>query len=264
MGHSQIVRGPRADRPVVAARAGGPIVPAAGPRPARPSRILLHQMATERSYYEILGVERNASRRRHQARLPQARPAVAPRRQHGRGGRRAGSRRSTRPTRSSRIRSGARSTTWSGRAGLGDMGGARRSARASRASATCSTPSSPAWAGPRAGARRSRRQAGSDLRYDLRITFDEAVRGIEKEIEFDLLDRCATCGGSGAAPGSTPVDLHRVRRPGRDPQRAPDDARPDGQRHGLHALPRRGPGGRSTRARRAAARGASSATRRSA
>jgi molecular chaperone DnaJ len=58
-------------------------------------------------------------------------------------------------------------------------------------------------AGP--GARRSRRQSGSDLRYDLRITFDEAVRGIDKEIDFDLLDKCLTCGGSGAAPGSAPV-----------------------------------------------------------
>ena len=37
----------------------------------------------ERDYYEILGVERGADRRRDQARLPQARPAVAPGRQHG-------------------------------------------------------------------------------------------------------------------------------------------------------------------------------------
>jgi molecular chaperone DnaJ len=59
--------------------------------------------------------------------------------------------------------------------------------------------------GSATGARRSRRQSGSDLRYDLRITFDEAVRGIDKEIDFDLLDRCLTCGGSGATPGSTPV-----------------------------------------------------------
>jgi molecular chaperone DnaJ len=54
------------------------------------------------------------------------------------------------------------------------------------------------------GARRGRRPAGSDLRYDLRIGFADAVRGIEKEIEFDLLDRCATCGGTGASPGSVP------------------------------------------------------------
>ncbi len=55
-----------------------------------------------------------------------------------------------------------------------------------------------------AAGRHGRRPAGSDLRYDLRIGFEESVRGIEKEIEFDLLDRCATCAGTGAKPGSTP------------------------------------------------------------
>ncbi len=60
-------------------------------------------------------------------------------------------------------------------------------------------------AGTQGGARRTRRPAGSDLRYDLRIAFEEAVLGTEKEIEFDALDRCATCAGSGAAPGSSTV-----------------------------------------------------------
>lgn len=59
--------------------------------------------------------------------------------------------------------------------------------------------------GNAAGARRGRRPSGSDLRYDLRISFEDAVRGVEKEIEFDLLDRCMTCAGTGATPGSTPV-----------------------------------------------------------
>ena len=60
-----------------------------------------------------------------------------------------------------------------------------------------------AFFGGRAGAgvRRGRPAAGSDLRYDLRITFEEAIRGTEKEIEFPVLDRCATCGGSGAKAG---------------------------------------------------------------
>lgn len=51
-------------------------------------------------------------------------------------------------------------------------------------------------------ARRGRPQPGSDLRYDLRITFEEAVKGTEKEIDFRALDRCETCKGSGAAPGT--------------------------------------------------------------
>jgi len=61
------------------------------------------------------------------------------------------------------------------------------------------------FGGTAAGARRGRPQAGSDLRYDLRISLEEAVRGTEKEIEFPVLARCETCSGSGAAPGTTPV-----------------------------------------------------------
>ncbi len=52
------------------------------------------------------------------------------------------------------------------------------------------------------GVRRGRPAVGSDLRYDLRITFEESIRGTEKEIEFPVLDRCATCSGSGAKAGS--------------------------------------------------------------
>lgn len=53
--------------------------------------------------------------------------------------------------------------------------------------------------------RAARPQAGSDLRYDLRITFEEAVLGAEKEIEFPVLGRCETCQGTGAKEGTTPV-----------------------------------------------------------
>ena len=56
-----------------------------------------------------------------------------------------------------------------------------------------------------AGARRGHPTAGSDLRYDIRISFEEAVRGAEKEIEFPVYGRCETCGGNGAKPGTEPV-----------------------------------------------------------
>jgi molecular chaperone DnaJ len=63
------------------------------------------------------------------------------------------------------------------------------------------------FGGSMAGAaRRARPNTGSDLRYDLRITFEEAVLGTEKEIEFPVLLRCETCAGTGAKPGSTPVE----------------------------------------------------------
>jgi molecular chaperone DnaJ len=57
-------------------------------------------------------------------------------------------------------------------------------------------------------ARRGRRrgpQRGSDLRYNLRLTFEEAVFGCEKEIEYQRLERCSVCGGSGSEPGSMPA-----------------------------------------------------------
>ena len=61
------------------------------------------------------------------------------------------------------------------------------------------------FGGTQAGTRRGHPLAGSDLRYDLRITLEEAVRGVDKEIEFPILGRCETCSGSGSKPGSDPI-----------------------------------------------------------
>jgi molecular chaperone DnaJ len=52
------------------------------------------------------------------------------------------------------------------------------------------------------GADPSGRQRGSDLRYDLQVTLEEAARGCEKEIEIRKLDPCEPCGGTGAQKGS--------------------------------------------------------------
>ncbi len=52
------------------------------------------------------------------------------------------------------------------------------------------------------GARRSRRAApGGDLRFDLEIDFEEAVRGLETQIQVPVLIGCSSCEGSGAEPG---------------------------------------------------------------
>lgn len=45
---------------------------------------------------------------------------------------------------------------------------------------------------------------GANLRTSVRITFEEAVFGCEKEIEMVLKDECQTCHGTGAKPGTTP------------------------------------------------------------
>ena len=59
------------------------------------------------------------------------------------------------------------------------------------------------------GGRRSARgnngpMKGANIRTSVRITFEEAVFGVDKEIELTLKDECKTCHGSGAKAGTTP------------------------------------------------------------
>jgi len=55
---------------------------------------------------------------------------------------------------------------------------------------------------------------GSDLRYDLEITLEEAARGAEKEISFRKNVTCERCEGSGAEPGSKRVSCPTCRGAG--------------------------------------------------
>ncbi|MGQ9676763.1 MAG: molecular chaperone DnaJ [Chloroflexota bacterium] len=48
-------------------------------------------------------------------------------------------------------------------------------------------------------------QRGADLRYDLTISFEEAVFGCEKELEIPRWEQCGDCNGTGAEPGSQPT-----------------------------------------------------------
>ena len=45
---------------------------------------------------------------------------------------------------------------------------------------------------------------GANVRASVRITFEEAVFGCEKELELNLKDECPTCHGTGAKPGTSP------------------------------------------------------------
>lgn len=60
--------------------------------------------------------------------------------------------------------------------------------------------------GSRGGARRGYNgpSKGANIRASVRITFEEAVFGCEKEIEPVQKDECQTCHGTGAKPGSSP------------------------------------------------------------
>jgi len=58
------------------------------------------------------------------------------------------------------------------------------------------------------GGQRRRRSSdfrGSDLRYDLSISLEDAYNGKRQEISFSSSDKCGTCDGSGAEPGSKPI-----------------------------------------------------------
>ena len=54
------------------------------------------------------------------------------------------------------------------------------------------------------GGRRGGPERGSDLRYDLEITFEESARGVDTKVQIPRLEQCGSCHGSGAAPGSSP------------------------------------------------------------
>jgi molecular chaperone DnaJ len=45
---------------------------------------------------------------------------------------------------------------------------------------------------------------GANVRTSVRITFEEAISGCEKELELSLKDECPTCHGTGAKPGTSP------------------------------------------------------------
>ena len=62
--------------------------------------------------------------------------------------------------------------------------------------------------------RRGGPQRGSDLRYDLEITFDEAAKGSETTIQIPREETCDTCAGSGAAPGTSAETCSQCRGSG--------------------------------------------------
>lgn len=53
------------------------------------------------------------------------------------------------------------------------------------------------------GGRRTTVQRGSDLRYDLEITLEEAASGKEEKLQIPRLEKCGECEGSGAEKGTT-------------------------------------------------------------
>lgn len=56
-----------------------------------------------------------------------------------------------------------------------------------------------------AGRQRSNVYRGADLRYNLEISLEEAARGTETRVRIPTMEECETCTGSGAKPGTQPM-----------------------------------------------------------
>lgn len=63
-----------------------------------------------------------------------------------------------------------------------------------------------AFFGSRIRVQRRTPQQGSDLRYELNISFEESVHGCRKQIEILRLENCSHCLGSGCEPGTQPAE----------------------------------------------------------
>lgn len=54
------------------------------------------------------------------------------------------------------------------------------------------------------GGRQAGPEKGTDLRYDMEISFEQAAFGVETEVQIPRTEECQTCHGTGAAPGTHP------------------------------------------------------------
>lgn len=53
-------------------------------------------------------------------------------------------------------------------------------------------------------ARNNGPRRGADIEYTIRLTFEEAIKGVEKEISITRSENCESCHGTGAKAGTTP------------------------------------------------------------
>ncbi|MEA2289455.1 MAG: molecular chaperone DnaJ [Solirubrobacteraceae bacterium] len=74
-------------------------------------------------------------------------------------------------------------------------------------------------AGPRTtGARKPRVEKGRDLEAEVTITFDQALEGAQVPLSVPTSQRCATCHGTGAKPGTSPTVCPRCQGRGLEAQ----------------------------------------------
>src|SRR5256884_9852569 len=64
------------------------------------------------------------------------------------------------------------------------------------------------------GLTRTGPRRGADLRLDLRLSFEESVRGVERELTIPRAEACESCQGTGAEAGTPPQTCPPGRGPG--------------------------------------------------
>ena len=102
-----------------------------------------------------------------------------------------------------------------GAPGGNPFGGAGRGASAGSTSATSSAACSAAAAGAE---RRLSRSQGRDLETEISLSFDQGVNGAQVSVTVSKEERCPTCHGSGAKPGTSPITCPRCEGSGVDAQ----------------------------------------------
>ena len=170
-------------------------------------------------HYKTLGVAAQRERRRDQEGLSQARARDAPRQASGRSGcrgalqaDRAGQRDAVRSREAPAVRPAGRGRHARRRAWR-RLRPARCSTRTASTSPTCSAASSAAAGG--AGRVRPQPQRGHDLEAGVTISFRDSLNGARVSIAVEALAPCTDCHGSGAAAGTRPEHVPRLRRPRR-------------------------------------------------
>ncbi len=59
--------------------------------------------------------------------------------------------------------------------------------------------------------RRTRGRRGEDLQYEMKLTLEEAARGVETKVQVPRLETCERCSGSGSEPGTQPATCETCR-----------------------------------------------------
>ncbi len=122
--------------------------------------------------------------------------------------RRSGSRTSRPPTTSSRTPRSARPTTALAGTAPGPRVGSGLAARATRTSIWATSPISSATSarssGAASGLARAQPERGADFESRVRISFEDALEGVQIRVPIEVETACHVCGGSGAEPGTAP------------------------------------------------------------